>query len=116
MHVRRERVEDRELLLEVWERSVRATHHFLQVPSDDPVCDSRGTYCRPGRGNDRSAIHRDCGHSAGVREALVYWWHLVQDGPDARRPAPEYCKAHRLLPGAAMDRSLSERIGQAAAC
>jgi Acetyltransferases len=29
MHVRRVRVEDRERLLEVWERSVRATHHFL---------------------------------------------------------------------------------------
>ena len=29
MHVRRARVEDRERLLEVWERSVRATHRFL---------------------------------------------------------------------------------------
>jgi len=29
MHVRPARVEDRERLLELWERSVRATHHFL---------------------------------------------------------------------------------------
>lgn len=29
MHVRRAQVEDRERLLAVWERSVRATHHFL---------------------------------------------------------------------------------------
>ena len=29
MHVRRARVEDRGQLLELWERSVRATHHFL---------------------------------------------------------------------------------------
>lgn len=29
MHVRPARVEDRERLLGVWERSVRATHHFL---------------------------------------------------------------------------------------
>ena len=29
MQVRRARVDDRERLLEVWERSVRATHHFL---------------------------------------------------------------------------------------
>jgi putative acetyltransferase len=29
MHVRRARVEDREPLLGMWERSVRATHHFL---------------------------------------------------------------------------------------
>src|SRR5215217_7187420 len=30
MHVRPARVEDRERLLELWERSVRATHHFLE--------------------------------------------------------------------------------------
>lgn len=30
MHVRAARVEDRERMLEVWERSVRATHHFLE--------------------------------------------------------------------------------------
>lgn len=30
MHVRLARPEDRERLLELWERSVRATHHFLQ--------------------------------------------------------------------------------------
>lgn len=30
MHVRSARVDDRERLLEVWERSVRATHHFLE--------------------------------------------------------------------------------------
>jgi putative acetyltransferase len=30
MHVRPARVDDRERLLELWERSVRATHHFLQ--------------------------------------------------------------------------------------
>src|SRR5215213_650287 len=30
MHVRAARVEDRERLLELWERSVRATHHFLE--------------------------------------------------------------------------------------
>src|SRR3954454_13207736 len=30
MHVRSARVEDREQLLELWERSVRATHHFLR--------------------------------------------------------------------------------------
>jgi putative acetyltransferase len=30
MHVRPSRVEDRERLLELWERSVRATHHFLE--------------------------------------------------------------------------------------
>ena len=30
MHVRPGRVEDRERLLELWERSVRATHHFLE--------------------------------------------------------------------------------------
>jgi putative acetyltransferase len=29
MHVRPARVEDRDRLLELWERSVRATHHFL---------------------------------------------------------------------------------------
>jgi len=29
-HVRPARVEDRERLLELWERSVRATHHFLE--------------------------------------------------------------------------------------
>jgi putative acetyltransferase len=29
MHVRPARAEDREQLLELWERSVRATHHFL---------------------------------------------------------------------------------------
>ena len=29
MQVRPARAEDRERLLEVWERSVRATHHFL---------------------------------------------------------------------------------------
>src|SRR5215211_1156381 len=29
MHVRPARIEDRERLLELWERSVRATHHFL---------------------------------------------------------------------------------------
>jgi len=29
VHVRPARVEDRERLLELWERSVRATHHFL---------------------------------------------------------------------------------------
>jgi len=29
MHVRPAQVEDRERLLELWERSVRATHHFL---------------------------------------------------------------------------------------
>jgi putative acetyltransferase len=29
MHVRRARVEDRERLLELWERSARSTHHFL---------------------------------------------------------------------------------------
>jgi putative acetyltransferase len=30
MHVRPARVGDRERLLELWERSVRATHHFLE--------------------------------------------------------------------------------------
>ena len=30
MHVRPARIEDRERLLELWERSVRATHHFLE--------------------------------------------------------------------------------------
>jgi putative acetyltransferase len=30
VHVRPARVEDRERLLELWERSVRATHHFLE--------------------------------------------------------------------------------------
>ena len=30
MHVRPARVVDRERLLELWERSVRATHHFLE--------------------------------------------------------------------------------------
>ena len=30
IHVRPARVEDRERLLELWERSVRATHHFLE--------------------------------------------------------------------------------------
>ena len=30
MHVRTARAEERERLLEVWERSVRATHHFLE--------------------------------------------------------------------------------------
>jgi putative acetyltransferase len=30
MHVRPMRVEDRERLLKLWERSVRATHHFLE--------------------------------------------------------------------------------------
>jgi putative acetyltransferase len=30
MHVRPARVEDRERLLRIWERSVRATHHFLE--------------------------------------------------------------------------------------
>jgi putative acetyltransferase len=30
MHVRPARVEDRDRLLEVWERSVHATHHFLE--------------------------------------------------------------------------------------
>jgi putative acetyltransferase len=30
MHVRPARVDDRERLLELWERSVRATHHFLE--------------------------------------------------------------------------------------
>ena len=30
MHVRPARVEDRERVLELWERSVRATHHFLE--------------------------------------------------------------------------------------
>ena len=30
MHVRPARLEDRERLLELWERSVRATHHFLE--------------------------------------------------------------------------------------
>ena len=30
MHVRPARVEDRQQLLELWERSVRATHHFLE--------------------------------------------------------------------------------------
>ncbi len=30
MHVRRARADDRGRLAEVWERSVRATHHFLQ--------------------------------------------------------------------------------------
>ena len=30
MHVRPARVEDHERLLELWERSVRATHHFLE--------------------------------------------------------------------------------------
>ena len=30
MRVRPARVEDRERLLELWERSVRATHHFLE--------------------------------------------------------------------------------------
>jgi putative acetyltransferase len=30
MYVRRARLEDRERLLELWERSVRATHHFLK--------------------------------------------------------------------------------------
>ena len=30
MHVRPARPEDRERLLELWERSVRATHHFLE--------------------------------------------------------------------------------------
>ena len=30
MHVRPARVEDRDRLLAIWERSVRATHHFLQ--------------------------------------------------------------------------------------
>lgn len=29
MHVRRARADDRQRLLELWERSVRATHHFL---------------------------------------------------------------------------------------
>jgi putative acetyltransferase len=29
MHVRAARAEDREPLLALWERSVRATHHFL---------------------------------------------------------------------------------------
>jgi putative acetyltransferase len=29
MHVRRARVDDRQRLLDLWERSVRATHHFL---------------------------------------------------------------------------------------
>lgn len=30
LHIRPARVDDRERLLELWERSVRATHHFLQ--------------------------------------------------------------------------------------
>jgi putative acetyltransferase len=30
MHVRPARVEDRERMLAIWERSVRATHHFLE--------------------------------------------------------------------------------------
>ncbi len=30
MHIRPARAEDREQLVEVWERSVRATHHFLE--------------------------------------------------------------------------------------
>lgn len=30
MHVRRARADDRGRLVDVWERSVRATHHFLQ--------------------------------------------------------------------------------------
>jgi len=31
MHVRPAQPEDRDQLLEIWERSVRATHHFLKV-------------------------------------------------------------------------------------
>jgi putative acetyltransferase len=30
MHVRPARIEDRDRMLAIWERSVRATHHFLQ--------------------------------------------------------------------------------------
>lgn len=37
MHVRLARAEDREQLLELWERSVRATHHFLTAGDIDTL-------------------------------------------------------------------------------
>jgi putative acetyltransferase len=82
MHVRPARVEDRERLLELWERSVRATHHFLE--------DSDVVALRPLVAEELASDAVDCWVLVSATEALIGFLGFASDTIEALFIDPDY--------------------------
>ena len=82
MHVRPARVEDRERLLELWERSVRATHHFLE--------DSDVVALRPLVAEELASDAVDWWVLVSATEALIGFLGFARDAIEALFIDPDY--------------------------
>ena len=82
MHVRPARVEDRERLLELWERSVRATHHFLE--------DSDVVALRPLVAEELASDAVDWWVLVSATEALIGFLGFASDTIEALFIDPDY--------------------------
>jgi|SRR5215204_4063951 len=82
MHVRPARVEDRERLLELWERSVRATHHFLD--------DSDVMSLRPLVAEELASDAVDWWVLVSATEALIGFLGFTNDTIEALFINPDY--------------------------
>lgn len=81
-HVRPARVEDRERLLELWERSVRATHHFLE--------DSDVVALRPLVAEELASDAVDWWVLESATEALIGFLGFTSDTIEALFIDPDY--------------------------
>jgi putative acetyltransferase len=82
VHVRPARVEDRERLLELWERSVRATHHFLE--------DSDVVALRPLVAEELASDAVDWWVLVSATEALIGFLGFASDTIEALFIDPDY--------------------------
>ena len=82
MHVRPKRVEDREQLLQLWERSVRATHHFLE--------DSDVVALRPFVAKELASVAVAWWVLVSATEALIGFLGFASDTIEALFIDPDY--------------------------